>query len=104
RLFSYPNFRDLRAERDVFEDILATANFSAGVAEGETTQQVAAVRISSNYFSVFGVEPFQGRAFLEREESEPSSVAIVSHGWWQRHGSPPDLVGRSIRVNGSPAV
>jgi hypothetical protein len=55
RSFSHPNYSDLRARREVFDDILATNLFSAGVTEGDTTRRIMAVKIGSNYFSVFGV-------------------------------------------------
>jgi len=99
RLFSYPNYGDLRAEQSVFDDILATNPFNAGVTEGDITRQVGAVKISSNYFLVFGVQLAQGRSFLFSEETRPAPVAIVSYRWWRQRGAAPDLVGQSIRVN-----
>jgi putative ABC transport system permease protein len=100
RLFSHPNYTDLRAQQVVFDDLLATNLFGAGVTEGETTRSVTAVKVSSNYFSVFGVQLAQGRPFLTQEETQPAPVAIVSYRWWQQRGAPPDLVGQSMRVNG----
>jgi predicted permease len=100
RLFSHPNYADLRAGSEVFDDILATNLFSAGVMEGDTTRRLMAAKISSNYFSVFGVQLAQGRPFTAQEETQPAPVAIVSHRWWRQRGASPDLVGQSIRVNG----
>jgi predicted permease len=100
RLFSHPNYTDLRERSEVFDDILATNLFSAGVTEGDTTRRVMAVKISANYFSVFGVQLAQGRPFTPQEETQPAPVAIVSHRWSRRHGASPDIVGQSVRVNG----
>ena len=100
RLFSHPNYTDLRAQKDIFEDVLAIHLFNAGVTEGEMTRPVTAVKISGNYFSVFGVNLAQGRPFTAQEETQPTPVAIVSYRWWQQHGAPPNLVGQSLRVNG----
>ncbi|HEX2488246.1 MAG TPA: ABC transporter permease, partial [Blastocatellia bacterium] len=102
RLFSHPNYTDLRAQQEVFDDILAINLFSAGVTEGDTTRRIMAVKISSNYFSVFGVQLARGRPFTAQEESRAAPVAIVSHRWWRQHGASPALVGQSIRVNGRP--
>ncbi len=102
RLFSHPNYTDLRARSEVFDDILAINLFSAGVTEGDTTRRIMAVKITSNYFSVFGVQLAQGRPFTAQEETQHAPVAIVSHRWWRQHGASPDLVGQSIRVNGRP--
>ncbi len=100
RNFSHPNYTDLRAQQDIFEDVLAINLLNAGVTEGEITRPVMAVKISANYFSVFGVQLAQGRAFLPQEQTQPAPVAIVSHGWWQQHGASPNLVGQTLRVNG----
>jgi hypothetical protein len=98
RLFSHPNYTDLRAQREVFDDILATNLFSAGVTEGDTTRRLMAAKISSDYFSVFGVQLARGRPFTAEEETQPAPVAIVSHRWWRQHGASPDLVGQSVRL------
>jgi macrolide transport system ATP-binding/permease protein len=79
RLFSHPNYTDLRAQRQVFDDILATNLFSAGVTEGDTTRRLMTAKISSNYFSVSGVQLARGRPFTTQEETQPAPVAIVSH-------------------------
>jgi predicted permease len=100
RSFSHPNYTDLREQKDVFEDVLAISFLNAGVTEGEMTRSVTAVKISANYFSVFGVQLAQGRAFSLQEETQPASVAIVSYRWWQQHGAQPNLVGQTMRVNG----
>ncbi len=100
RNFSHPNYTDLRTQQDIFEDVLAINLLNAGVTEGEITRPVMAVKISANYFSVFGVQLAQGRAFLPQEETQPAPVAIVSHGWWQQHGASPNQIGQTLRVNG----
>src|SRR4029453_16549849 len=102
RDFSYPNFTDLRANKDVFEDIYAFTPNEVGVTEGDTTRRVIALNVSANYFSVFGTSVARGRDFLWADETSLSQVVIVSHNWWQRHGAPPDVVGRTLTVNGRP--
>jgi predicted permease len=51
---------------------------------------------------VLGVQPLQGRLFLEEEDAEGNDhVVILSHGIWQGHfGGEPDVVGRLVPVNG----
>jgi predicted permease len=102
RVFSYPNYADLRVQREVFDDVLANTLTSVGVTEGDTTRRRIVLKISSNYFSVFGVQLAQGRPFTAQEETQPAPVVIVSHGWWRQHGASPDIIGQSIRVNGRP--
>ena len=40
--------------------------------------------MTANYFSVVGVQPKLGRAFLPAEEEAPVPVVILSHGLWIR--------------------
>ena len=58
--------------------------------------------VAANYFDVLRVAPAIGRAFEARDEDESSpSVAVLSHGLWQRaFGGAPDAVGQTIRVGG----
>ncbi len=100
RSFSYPNFTDLRAAREVFEDVYAFSPSQVGVTEGDTTRKVFSLNVSANYFSVFGTPVALGRDFLPEDETSASPVVIVSHEWWQRQGAPADIVGRSLTVNG----
>src|SRR4029453_16230998 len=100
RNFSYPNFTDLRANKDVFEDVYAFTPNDVGVTEGDTTRRVFSLNLSANFFSVFGIPLALGRDFLPADETSLSQVVIVSHNWWQRHGAQPDLVGQTLTVNG----
>ncbi|AKQ67340.1 hypothetical protein A176_004252 [Myxococcus hansupus] len=68
----------------------------------EAPERVRANRVTTNFFSVLGVRPAQGRDF--REEDAPSggdvSVVLVGHGYWQRAlGGAPDVVGRTLVLN-----
>jgi len=102
RAFSYPNFLDLRVNSDVFDDLLAMQPTQVGVTEGEFTRRVFGLNISANYFSVFGVNLIRGRAFLPEEEKQATPIVIVSHRWWQQQGSDPEIIGRSLKINGRP--
>ncbi len=102
RFFSYPEYVDIRQDNDVFESLLAESVVNSGLDEGGLTRRVRAVAVSSNYFSTLGVELAAGRAFTLEEERPDSAaaVAVVSYPYWLRHGLTPDIVGRSITING----
>jgi len=102
RNFSYPNFTDLRAAKEVFEDVYAYSPSQVGVTEGDTTRKVHSFNVSANYFQVFGMPVELGRDFAPADEAALSPVVIVSYGWWQRQGAPPEIVGRTLTVNGRP--
>ena len=102
RSFSYPTFRDIREHNTVFVDTMAYNLAMVGIGEREDTRRVYASVVSSNYFSVLGVAPVQGRAFLPEEETPGRSApaAIVSHGYWKRNGGHPALLGSEMVING----
>ncbi len=97
------NFLDWRAQNQVFEQLAALTDANVnltGVAEPERIQSVVA---TTNIFQTLGVQPLMGRAFLPEEENVSSPRAVVlSHGLWQRRfGSDPNLVGKTLTLNGN---
>ncbi len=61
--------------------------------------------VTSNYFTVLGVNPAAGRLFLPTEDQVPgdSPIVVLSHGLWtRRFNQDPRVVGQSIRISGHP--
>jgi len=84
-----------------FEQLAASTDFSANVVEGEP-ERVRGGAVTANAFATLGVPALLGRTFGE-EASEPGrdAVVVLGHALWQRQfGGAPDVVGRTIRVNG----
>ena len=104
RLFSYPTFQDIRQQNTVFTDVMAHNSAMMGVGEKGNMRRAFGSMVSSNYFSVLGVRPAQGREFLPEEETpgKPAYVAIVSDSYWQKRSRDPGLLGSEIIVNGRP--
>ena len=104
RGFSYPTYRDIREKNPVFTDMLAYNLAMVGLGEKDNTRRAFAALVSSNYFSVLGIPPARGRAFLPEEEppGHGTAVAIVSHSLWKKHGLDPAFVGSPLTVNGRP--
>ena len=65
----------------------------------------SAAHVSANAFDLLGTRPILGRGFTvddDRPGAEP--IALLSHSMWRvRYQSAPDVIGRTIRVNGVPA-
>jgi predicted permease len=104
RAFSYPTYRDIREKNTVFTDLLAHNLAIVGLGEKDRARRAFTGVVSSNYFSVLGVTPIQGRAFLPEEEipGRAATVAVASYNFWKKHGLDPALVGSSIILNGHP--
>ncbi len=102
RQFSYPNFVDIRESARTFAGVAAFDLALGGITEGDVTRRSFVCFVSSNYFDALRVALARGRAFTPDEErpGRPSLVTVVSHEYWRRTGSNPDIVGTDVRVNG----
>ena len=102
RAFSYPAYCDIRQQNKVFSEVLAHNLAMIGIGEKNDARRAFAAVVSSNYFSVLGVTPALGRAFLPEEETpgRAAPVAIVSHNYALKHGGDRETLGSQITVNG----
>ncbi len=94
--------------QEIFSGIGAATgtNVTVGASDGETAQNVAAARISANFFSVLGLPPAMGRGFTAEEDRVGGpAVVIISHDFWrQRLGSRTDVLGTVLLLDGVPST
>ena len=99
---SIPRFQHYRDAQKIFdgfegENILPYTLTGLG-----DPVQLFGGKVTSNYFEVLGVQPIRGRNFLPEEE-ENADVAMVTANFWQkRMGGDPNVIGRSIMLDGVP--
>src|SRR5207248_5972568 len=67
RGFSYPTYRDIREQNNVFTDAMAYNLAMIGLGQKGDTRRTFSAMVSSNYFSVLGVALARGRTFLPEE-------------------------------------
>lgn len=63
--------------------------------------------VSGNFFDALGIHISQGRGFLPDEDlpGTTTPVVILSHAVWSSYfGADPQIVGRTLKVNGVPAT
>jgi predicted permease len=104
RPFSYAEYQDVRDRIDLFDHVMAHRSIRVGLTEGATSRRTKVALATGDYFATLGVRLAAGRSFT-RDEERPGSraaVAVLSHPYWQRLGSPTDIVGRTILVNARP--
>ncbi|WP_260740030.1 ABC transporter permease [Tunturiibacter lichenicola] len=65
---------------------------------------VGGLNISSEFFSVLGVEPALGRSFLPTETTKGhDNVVILAWSTWQRYfAGDPSVIGRTLTIGGTP--
>ena len=104
--FSYPTYLDVRARQRVFDGLAAyQSGVTFGLGAGDSSDKVSGAYVSANYFDVLGVRIALGRGFTPDEEQmgNPRAVVVISDQVWRRQFSgAPDVVGRTLRLNGRP--
>jgi putative ABC transport system permease protein len=102
---SYAEFRDLEAMQAV--RIAAFAEASVTLAEdGRAPDRVEGLYASAHALELLGAATTIGRSFVREDDTVGAhSVAILSEAIWaSRYERDPNIIGRSVRVNGSPAT
>lgn len=106
RLVSLLEFNDLQAASS-FNGLAAYANGIAIVGdEGHAPDRFTAAYVTANAFPLLGLSPSLGRLPLASDD-RPGGDPIVllgSDAWRQRYNSDPQMLGRTVLVNGSPAT
>jgi len=103
RPVSYPNYQDWKRESQTLENLTAYSSQTFNLRLKDNTERITGELVSQDYFPLLGEAPYKGRTFLRKENDEVGShpVAVLSYGCWQRRfGSDPNMVGRSLKING----
>ena len=67
-------------------------------------ERIGGIRVSRNFLDAVGVQPVQGRSFIDSDVGGPRTI-LMSYGLWQRrYGGSTDVVGGAILINGEPAT
>jgi putative ABC transport system permease protein len=102
--FSYPNYKALRDNNNIFSGLLARFAVPLSVAGTGQTERAEGELVSGNYFQVLGVRPALGRLFTDEDDRAPGAgtVVVLSHSYWNRHfGGDPDILNKTLTVNGT---
>jgi putative ABC transport system permease protein len=92
----------LRAQSDLFEDVVAWRTQSFDYTAGDMPANVTAGAVSDGYFRTLGATFIAGRA-PATDEHVPgaANVVVISESFWTRRlGGKPDAVGSTLPLNG----
>jgi putative ABC transport system permease protein len=98
---SYPNFHDLREQRDAFEEVSAWSGWNPTLTGLGNSEAITGAFVTYGMFSkVLGVTPVIGRGFvLEDDQPGAQNVILASHAFWsQRFGGDPEIIGTTISL------
>lgn len=102
--FAYPVLAYYREHATVLTAAMGILDARVAL-EGMSTRDVSVEFVTPNYFRELGGRTAQGRLLDPdndgRTDAEP--VVVLSHALWSsRFGASPEIVGRTIRINGRP--
>jgi putative ABC transport system permease protein len=98
---------DFREWRDQAQSVKMWAMYQwwdANLSGVDIPEQVPGFFVSPGFFALLSSPPVLGREFLE-SEAQPGQHqrAVIGHGLWtRRFAADPDIVGKSIRLDGEP--
>src|SRR5690348_10749484 len=99
---SLPDINDIRAQSKSFSYVVPFQYATVDLTGNGTPRELNATKITADYFTMLGIKPLYGRAFL-LSETQPGAdhEAILSYGLWRsQFGSDPNIVGKSIDLGG----
>ncbi|MGA7808908.1 FtsX-like permease family protein, partial [Bradyrhizobium sp.] len=104
---SYPAYRRFRDHKNLFSSTSAyVAPVPFGVSFSGHTERIWGHIVTPAYFSTLGVAAAAGRLFDARDEvTQGTPPVVVSDRFWKNNlGSVPDVIGRTIHINGKLCV
>ncbi|HWN37539.1 MAG TPA: ABC transporter permease, partial [Gammaproteobacteria bacterium] len=92
-----------RQRAQSFEEMTPVAPASVNLTGGGEPERLSAVRTTPNLFATIGLAPILGRTFAPDDGAE-EAVVLSERFWMRRLGGDPNVVGRTITLDGSPHV
>jgi predicted permease len=103
--YSYPMYKDLRDQNQVFSGMLAAMRTNVGIAWQNQAENEHVEVVSGNYFQVLGLKPAVGRLFDARDETAKNAnpVVVLAYDYWRtRFGASRSVIGQAVMINGHP--
>ncbi len=103
--FSYPMYKDLRDQNQVFSGMIAADKTQVGVSWRNQAEDKDAEVVTGNYFQLLGLKPALGRLLTPQDDTAKNAnpVVVLSYEYWKaRFAASRDVVGQSVLINGHP--
>lgn len=103
--FSHPTYLALRDRNTVFSGLTGQLVQTASLVGEDRSEMIRVGMVAGNFFNVLGVRPHLGRLLTPDDDKARMGhpVAVLQYDFWQkRFAGASEIVGSSIRLNGSP--
>jgi putative ABC transport system permease protein len=101
-LVSYANLADWRSQSHSFSDMAFYMSGKSILSGNGDPERTPGALVSTNFFSVLGVNPILGRSFSPEEQIPGhANVTVISYRLWRtRFGGDPQVLGRDLVFGG----
>lgn len=99
---SFPNFLDWQKNNQTFSTMGLSRGYLYNLTGLGEAEQLRGRLISSDFFTVLGINPAIGRSFAPGEDMIGAApIAMISGGLWKRKfGSSPEVLGKTMTLDG----
>ena len=99
-------FLEIRAHTHTLERMAFAEHRDMQLSGTGGPARVFAARVTASFFPLLGVNVSRGRTFLDAENQpgQPPVVILSDAFWRSRLGSDPGVIGRTLRLDGQPAM
>jgi predicted permease len=103
---STAEFVEIRARSRSFDQLAFAEHRDMQLSGSGEPVRVFAARVMASFFPLLGVSASLGRTFLkeENEPGRPPAVVLTDAFWRSKLGADPHAVGRTLRLDGQPAL
>jgi putative ABC transport system permease protein len=100
---SAANFLDWQRQNTVFERMALYGGGAFELNTGGKPETIVGSTVTSDFFPVLGIQPLYGRVFSPEEDhpGKNHEVILTYKMWKQRFASDPNVVGRTMNLDGS---
>ena len=95
------DYLDWKEQSKSFDDLFMFEHGTGTVTAPGEPEQVAGLRVTTNFGDFFGIKPVVGRTFRLEEGAGHHNYAVLGYGYWQRKfAGDPSVLGRGMTLNG----
>ena len=100
-LLSHEEFLQIERQTSAFEDVFAVGPRGVTLYHGDEPLLLRIHYVTGSYFPSLAIPMAAGRGFTAADDGPAVQTpqVVINHHVWQQLGAPPDLVGRTIRLN-----
>jgi len=100
----FPDYLDYRSQQHSFDAVAAYYSGTVNVSGTGVAERYDGAWVTASTFDVAFARPLLGRVLRPGEDAPGGgTVTVIGYGMWQRRfGGDPGIIGRVLRVNGTP--